>query len=59
MFTEREQTYLKALSVSALQVMKNEKFAELSLPEVSNYFDQYLDDCLSHNPLMDCSDSEC
>lgn len=58
MFTEREQAYLKALAVSALRVMKNERFSEFSPPEVSDCFDQYLDDYLSHNPLADCPDTE-
>ena len=59
MFSEREQTYLKALSVSMLQVMKDKDFSKFSPPEVADCFNQYLDDFPSHNPLSDCSDTEC
>ena len=57
MFTEREQAYLKALSVSALQVMQNERFSKLSPPEVFDHFEQCLDDYLSHFPLADYPDT--
>ncbi len=59
MFTEREQAYLKALSVSVLQVMQNEQFSELSPPEVVDHFEHCLDDYLSHRPLSDFPDTEC
>lgn len=58
MFTEREQAYLKALSISALYVMQNEHFSKLSPPEVVDCFEQCLDDYLSHRPLTDYSDAD-
>ncbi len=58
MFTEREQAYLKALSVSILQVMREKDFSTFSPQEVADCFEQCLDDYLSHNPLTDCSDTE-
>ena len=57
MFTEREQRYLKALAVSALEVMQIEKFKELKPSALNESFLDCLDDYLSHFPLEECSDT--
>ena len=58
MFTEREQQYLKALAVSALEVIQRDDFADKLPQDINDSFTKYLDDYLAHCPLSDYSDDK-
>lgn len=57
MFTEREQQYLKALTISALEVIQKDDFKELKPLALKESFTDYLDDYLSHFPLEEHPDA--
>lgn len=58
MFSEREQHYLKALVVSALETLQREDFKKLSPPDINNSITECLDDYFAHFPLTNFSDTD-
>ncbi len=56
MFTEREQAYLKALSITSLRLQQESDFNDLHPEELLRNFNSYLEDYFYHFPLSDCSD---
>jgi hypothetical protein len=56
MFSEKEQAYLKALAVSAIQVQQKVDSDKMNPAEINDLFTEVLEDYLAHNPLNELSD---
>ncbi len=56
MFSEREQAFLKALAISALEVSQQDDFKLLKPDEITEAFEECLSDYFYHKPLSECED---
>ncbi len=56
MFSEREQAFLKALAISALEVSQQDDFKLLKPDEITEAFEECLSDYFYHKPLSEYED---
>lgn len=56
MFSEREQAFLQALAISALEVSQKNNFKILKPDEITETFEDCLSDYFYHKPLSECED---
>lgn len=58
MFSEREQAFLQAIAISALEVSQQDDFKLLKPQEITAAFEEYLSDYFYHKPLSECEDQQ-
>ena len=58
MFSEREQAFLKAITITSLQIVQRDDFRTLGPAELTDAFNEHLDDYLFHIPLNKYPDAD-